>query len=181
MSRPVFSCAVNDSANLAQVALGRWLRVNSARSFRMHDQGSQLATRTPAKLLEGAIVVALLSLAAEAARAVDSVSPASAAAGDLQRVAIVGGSYFFRPEHVVVKAGRPLELAVRVEAGIIPHRFVLETADGRSLANVPINETTKVLRFELPAGKYLFQCPNRLLFFKSHRERGMAGVLEVKE
>ncbi|GLZ87959.1 hypothetical protein Pres01_40100 [Metapseudomonas resinovorans] len=147
----------------------------------MHDQGSQLVTTTPAKLLQGAIVIALLSLATEAAGAADSVSPASAAADDLQRVAIVGGSYFFRPDHVVVKAGRPLELAVRVEAGIIPHRFVLETADGRSLADVPINEKTKVLRFALPAGKYLFQCPNRLLFFKSHRERGMTGVLEVKE
>ncbi|MBT8764833.1 cupredoxin domain-containing protein [Metapseudomonas boanensis] len=147
----------------------------------MHDQGSQLASRTPAKLLQGVMVVALLSPSALATGATDSISPARAAADDLQRVAIVGGSYFFQPDHVVVKAGRPLELAVRVEAGIIPHRFVLETADGGSLADVPINETTKVLRFELPAGKYLFQCPNRLLFFKSHRERGMAGVLEVKE
>lgn len=181
MFRPVFSCAEIDSADLAQVALGRWLCIPSARSFRMLDQGSRLTTRTPAKVLQGARVVVILSLAAVAVGATGSVSPERAAADDLQRVAIVGGSYFFQPDHIVVKAGRPLELAVRVEAGIIPHRFVLETADGRSLADVPINETTKVLRFELPAGKYLFQCPNRLLFFKSHRERGMAGVLEVKE
>jgi plastocyanin len=30
-------------------------------------------------------------------------------------------------------------------------------------------------------GKYPFYCRNKLLFFKSHREKGMEGVLEVVE
>ncbi|MGH8352603.1 MAG: hypothetical protein ACRERY_03635 [Pseudomonas sp.] len=102
-------------------------------------------------------------------------------ADGVQRVAIVGGSYFFRPDHVVVQAGRGLEITVRVEPGVIPHRFVLETTNGKRLAEVPLDKKAKTLRFDLPAGKYLFHCPNRLLLFKSHRERGMAGVLEVKE
>lgn len=29
------------------------------------------------------------------------------------------------------------------------------------------------------AGKYSFYCRNKLLFFNSHREKGMEGVLEV--
>ncbi|CAD5379134.1 conserved exported hypothetical protein [Pseudomonas sp. OF001] len=135
----------------------------------------------PLKLLCGSILTTLLSLDAAATEPRGVLLPTSEVADGMQRVAIVGGSYFFRPEHIVVKAGQGLELAVRMEPGIIPHRFVLETASGKSLADVSIGETAKVLRLDLPAGKYLFHCPNRLLFFKSHRERGMAGVLEVRE
>lgn len=37
----------------------------------------------------------------------------------------------------------------------------------------------QVIHLTLKAGNYVFYCPNRLLWFKSHRERGMAGVLQV--
>lgn len=99
----------------------------------------------------------------------------------VQRVAIVGGSYFFEPARIVVKAGRPLEISLRMERGVVPHRFVLEGTDGEPVADVELAETPKTVRVELPAGTYDFHCPNRLLFFKSHRERGMAGVLEVRD
>src|ERR1039457_6040467 len=38
-----------------------------------------------------------------------------------QRVSILGGSYFFKPDHIVVKVNVPVELAVRLEPGIVPH------------------------------------------------------------
>lgn len=102
-------------------------------------------------------------------------------ADGVQRVTIVGGSYFFKPERIVAKAGRPLELLVSMEQGIVPHRFLLEGADGKPLADVELTEEPKAVRVELAAGDYVFQCPNRLLMFKSHRQRGMSGVLEVRE
>lgn len=98
-----------------------------------------------------------------------------------QRVTIVGGSYFFKPDRVLAKAGRPLDLIVRMEEGIVPHRFVLEGPDGKPLADIELAATPKTLRVELPPGQYLFTCPNRLLMFKSHRERGMSGMLEIRE
>lgn len=106
---------------------------------------------------------------------------ASTDADGVQRVSIMGGSYFFKPARIIAKAGRPLELKVSMEQGIVPHRFVLEGADGKPLADIELAEAPKTVRVELAAGKYAFHCPNRLLMFKSHRERGMSGTLEVRE
>lgn len=58
---------------------------------------------------------------------------------------------------------------------------MLENAEGRALAEVELGEEPKAVRVELNAGDYPFYCPNRLLMFKSHREQGMAGVLQVRE
>lgn len=129
-----------------------------------------------------AVATALLAFAAGAAGP-DAASPypASRDADGVQRVALVGGSYFFRPEHIVVQAGQPLEIAVKMEQGLVPHSFVLEAPDGKPLAEVKLGKQAQTLRFNLTAGNYVFYCPKRLLGFKSHRERGMAGVLEVRE
>lgn len=128
-------------------------------------------------------VIAIASFSAVAATPADDASPyqASTDADGVQRVALLGGSYFFRPDHIVVQAGQPLEISVKVEPGIVPHSFVLETADGKRLAEVSLGEAPKTLRFNLPAGHYVFYCHKRLLGFKSHRERGMAGALEARE
>ena len=102
-------------------------------------------------------------------------------ADGVQRVSIVGGSYFFKPAKILAKAGQPLELSVRMEQGIVPHRFVLDGADGKPVADIELAESTTAVRINLGPGDYAFHCPNRLLMFKSHRERGMSGVLRVRE
>jgi plastocyanin domain-containing protein len=52
-------------------------------------------------------------------------------------------------------------------------------------AGIDINESMgkepKVTFTPKKVGKYPFYCDKRFLFFKSHRERGMEGVLEVVE
>jgi len=181
MWRPWFYGAASQVEGQAQVAFSPRLRMLTAPRFQRLLGKRSATSRTASKVLLTHFFIVLLALVTDATGAAEVIPPTTSTDAGVQQVAIVGGSYFFRPDHVVVKAGRRLELAVRVEPGIIPHRFVLATVSGRTLADVPINETTKVLRFDLPPGKYVFQCPNQLLFFKSHRERGMAGVLEVKE
>lgn len=126
------------------------------------------------------VILAMLAFEASAAEPYAPHNQVKEDADDVQRIEIVGGSYFFQPDHVEARAGRGLEISVKMAPGVIPHRFVLETINGKPLADVPLGKKAKTLRFDLPAGKYLFHCPNRLLLFKSHRERGMAGVLEVK-
>lgn len=128
-----------------------------------------------------ATALAVLAFGGSAAEPDAGPYRASAGADGVQRVALVGGSYFFRPGHIVVKAGQPLEISVRMEPGIVPHRFVLEAADGQPLADLPLSTEAKTLRLTLKAGDYAFHCPNQLLGFRSHRERGMAGVLEARE
>jgi plastocyanin domain-containing protein len=119
--------------------------------------------------------------------------PHNASAGDepyravvdtdgIQRVSILGGSYFFKPDHIIVKANVPVELSVRVEPGVIPHSFVLKASEAGITINAKLSTDPKKITFTPVApGKYSFYCSNKLLFFRSHQDRGMEGILEVVE
>lgn len=104
------------------------------------------------------------------------------ASDGVQHVAIVGGSYFFQPGHIIVKAGVPVELSLRVERGIVPHSFVLKLPPDQVALDTRLGEEPRTFRFTpTAAGRYPFYCRNKLLFFASHRDKGMEGVLEVVE
>lgn len=135
------------------------------------------------KLTPGSMALALcLVTGSITARAAEEPYRVPVASDGVQRVSIVGGSYFFKPDHIVVKAGIPVELSVRVEAGVIPHSFVLKLPSDQIAIDSRLGQEARTFRFTpTEAGRYPFQCPNKLLFFKSHREKGMAGVLEVVE
>ncbi len=99
----------------------------------------------------------------------------------VQRVEIAGGSYFFDPNHIVVKVNVPVELTVKKEAGI-PHSIVLRAPEAGIDFSEPLSTEPKIIKFTpTKAGKYAFECDKRFLFFKSHKNRGMEGVLEVVE
>jgi plastocyanin len=98
----------------------------------------------------------------------------------VQRVRIVGGEYFFRPNHIVVKVNVPVELIARKEAGITPHNIVIQAPEAGIAVKEDLDTEPKKITFTATAvGKYPIYCSNQLLFFASHRERGMEGVLEV--
>jgi len=98
----------------------------------------------------------------------------------VQRIRIVGGDYFFKPGHIVVKVNVPVELVASKEAGIAPHNLVIEAPEAGMSVEEDLDAEPKKITFTATAvGKYPFYCSNKLLFFASHRERGMEGVLEV--
>lgn len=124
------------------------------------------------------ILTAGPSLAAEPAA--DDTVEATIGADGKQHVQIVGGGYFFKPSHVVVKAGVPVELSLSRESGIVPHTFVLKIPESGVQIDESLGTEPKLVEFTpKDAGRYAFYCRNKLLFFKSHRDRGMEGVLEV--
>lgn len=98
----------------------------------------------------------------------------------VQRVRVIGGSYFFRPNRIVVKANVPVEISASVEPGIVPHTLVLNAPEAGIAVDEDLSTDPKTIRFTATAaGKYDFYCKNKLLFFKSHRENGQEGTLEV--
>ncbi len=100
----------------------------------------------------------------------------------VQRVDIVGGSYFFTPNHIFVKVNVPVELKVRKGPGIVPHNFVIKAPDAGMDIDESLGTEPKTIRFTpTKTGKYPFYCSKKLLFFESHREKGMEGTLEVTE
>jgi plastocyanin domain-containing protein len=132
-----------------------------------------------------ALLVFGLGLAAAAPYRADAASPdevhrVSRAADGVQRATIEGGSYFFKPRRLVVQANVPVELIVSVGRSAIPHSFVIDAPAAGIAVDESLSSQPKRIRFTpTAAGSYPFYCRNRLLFFESHRDKGMEGVLDV--
>ncbi|WP_242448982.1 quinol oxidase [Burkholderia metallica] len=137
---------------------------------------------TMTKRLVPMLVPALLAAGTVLARADGDIPVRVPVDADgVQRVVIVGGSYFFRPNHVIVRARVPVELTVSAEPGVVPHSFEIAAPQAGIAVHTELGTTPRTFRFT-PAqpGRFAYYCTHRLLFFRSHRERGMEGVLEVE-
>lgn len=128
------------------------------------------------------VLVVGLALAEGAAWAESPPQVARMDSDGVQRVRLVGGSHYFQPAHIVVRAGIPVELQARREYGLTPHSLVIRSAELGIEIEAQLDTEGQVVRFtpQVP-GRVEFYCDEQLLFFRSHRERGMAGVLEVVE
>jgi len=99
-----------------------------------------------------------------------------------QRVEMTAGEYYFDPSVVVVKVNVPVELTIRKAGGITPHNLVIKAPEADLDFTIDISSEPKKVSFmATKTGTYPFECSNKFLFFKSHKERGMHGVLEVVE
>ncbi|MCK5503588.1 MAG: quinol oxidase [Thermodesulfovibrionia bacterium] len=127
-------------------------------------------------------ILMMLSLLALNVKAQENFYRASIDIDGVQRVEIVGGSYYFDPEHIIVKVNMPVELIFRKMPGITPHNIIIEAPDAGIDFKVDMSKDPKTVKFT-PAktGIYAMYCDKRFLFFKNHRDKGMKGVLEVVE
>lgn len=101
-------------------------------------------------------------------------------ADGVQRVRIVGGSYFFKPGHIVVKVNVPVELQASRESGITPHNLLIKAPEAGLDVEADLGTDPKKIAFKPTAvGKYPIYCSKKLPFMAGHREKGMEGVLEV--
>ena len=105
-----------------------------------------------------------------------------AADTDTQKFTIHLGDYRFHPDAVEVVAGRPVELTLVNDDKITPHNFTLkDPGAGMDLsANVSAGNSATLSFTPQTPGSYVFYCNKKLLFLKSHRERGMEGKLTVR-
>lgn len=103
-------------------------------------------------------------------------------ADGIQRVTVILDSYSYTPNHLIVQAGKPVELLLTSITTITPHNFVLQhEAAGLSIErDVGSGRTVTVQFTPTKPGMYAFYCDKKLLFFPSHQEKGMEGTLEVR-
>jgi plastocyanin domain-containing protein len=100
----------------------------------------------------------------------------------IQKVKILAGSYFFDPDYIIVKIKIPVELTISKEPGMTPHTFAIKEPDAGIEIDESLSTEPKTIKFTPnKVGKYPFYCSKKLLFFKSHREQGMEGIIEVVE
>ena len=130
------------------------------------------------------IAIALIFIMACAAFAVEREKRTVTAAIDtdgVQRVEVEGGSYYFDPYRIIVKSGVPVELKARKNTWI-PHDIVINAPEAGINVKESLSKEPKIIKFTpTKTGKYPVYCSKKPPFFKSHRERGMEGVLEVVE
>jgi plastocyanin len=128
------------------------------------------------------VTTLLLVFLANNARTEEKKVVASIGADGVQRVEVVGGSYFFDPNYVIVKVNVPVEMKIRKESSMVPHNFVLKAPEAGMDVTVDLGKEPQTIRFTpTKVGEYPFYCDKKLLFFESHREKGMKGILKVQE
>jgi plastocyanin domain-containing protein len=103
-------------------------------------------------------------------------------ADGVQRVAMTGGEYYFDPNVIVVKVNVPVEIDIKKTGSFTPHNIVLHAPDAGIDFSVSLATEPEIIKFTpTEIGTYPFECTKRFLFFKSHEERGMHGMIEVVE
>lgn len=98
----------------------------------------------------------------------------------VQKIEMVAGEYYFKPNRVIVKVNKPVEILIRKEAGFPAHSIVLHAAEaGIDFAADLATDAQAITFTPAKAGKFAFYCDKGLL--EKHRDKGMEGVLEVTE
>ncbi len=98
----------------------------------------------------------------------------------VQRASVDAGTYFFRPRRLVVRLNVPVELVVKTDGAATPHDWVMEAQQAGMAMKVRLSGAPTTIRFTPTAlGRYAFYCSKKVPMMKSHRERGMEGVVEV--
>ena len=100
----------------------------------------------------------------------------------VQRAVVEADSYDFSPHHLVVRTGRPVELTFKSLTWLVPHNVIIDDPrSGLAIREaIPAGESATVRFTPMVPGTFAIYCDKKLPFFKSHREKGMEGVLEVR-
>ena len=137
------------------------------------------------KVFTGSVILLMLGTAvvqsADAPQASAPVVVAVAADG-VQRTTVTLDSYSYQPAHLIVEAGKAVELTLTSVTTITPHNFIIKDPAG-SLSveqDVSAGKTVTIKFTPTKPGIFPIYCDKKLPFFPSHRDKGMEGTLEVR-
>jgi heme/copper-type cytochrome/quinol oxidase subunit 2 len=104
------------------------------------------------------------------------------AADGVQRATITLDSYSYSPNHVIVEAGKPVELTLTSVTTMIPHNFIIKAPIENLFVeqDVSAGKTVTIIFMPTQPGTFPIYCDKRLWPFPSHRDKGMEGKLEVR-
>ena len=110
-------------------------------------------------------------------------SMATISTDGVQRATIIVDSYSFKPDHLIVTRGTPVELTLTSVTWLVPHNFVINDPESGLKINqeVPSGKSVTIRFTPEQTGRFKFFCDKKLLFFPSHEAKGMTGTLEVRD
>ena len=104
------------------------------------------------------------------------------AADGVQRATVTLDSYSYTPNHLIVEAGKLVELTLTSVTTFTPHNFIIKDPAG-SLSveqDVSAGKTVTITFTPTQPGTFPIYCDKRLWPLPSHRDKGMEGKLEVR-
>lgn len=98
-----------------------------------------------------------------------------------QDIEVTLGSYTITPQHITLRLGQPATLHLRNSASFVPHNIVVHAPEAGIDFKVDVSagQRANISFTPTQAGRYEMICDKKPPFGKSHRERGMHGVIEV--
>lgn len=125
----------------------------------------------------------LITLQGAVAQAADSAQPAtpfvvSVGTDGVQRATITLDSYSYTPKHLIVEAGKPLELTLTSVTTITPHNFIIKELSIEQ--DLSAGKTVTITFTPTQTGTFPIYCDKRLWPLPSHRDKGMEGTFEVR-
>ena len=126
------------------------------------------------------LMIALQVAGTQAADVAQPVPPfvVPMAADGVQRATIILDSYSYTPNHVIVEAGKPVELTLTSVTTITPHNFIIKELSVEQ--DVSAGKTITIKFTPTQMGTFPIYCDKRLWPLPSHRDKGMEGKFEVK-
>jgi heme/copper-type cytochrome/quinol oxidase subunit 2 len=141
------------------------------------------------RLIHMSVAVWLLTIvgvsivdAVEPSQSASPITVIPVAADGVQRTTVTLDSYSYSPNHMIVEAGKPVELTLTSVTTMIPHNFIIRDPAG-SLSieqDVSAGKTVTVTFTPSQPGIFPIYCDKRLWPLPSHRDKGMEGTLEVR-
>ena len=112
------------------------------------------------------------------------ILPGSSLAGEEDEAVVIEielGDYSFTPSEIKLNTNQQAVFRLINTDSIVPHNFTLTTSDAATDISVDLagGESVDIQIPPLPEGSYTFHCDSKLLFLKSHREKGMVGTLVI--
>jgi heme/copper-type cytochrome/quinol oxidase subunit 2 len=129
------------------------------------------------------VVGLMLALQIAVAQAADVAQPAPpfmvpVGADGVQHATITLDSYSYTPNHLIVEAGKPVELTLTSVTTITPHNFIIKELSVEQ--DLSAGKTVTIKFTPTQTGTFPIYCDKRLWPLPSHRDKGMEGKLEVK-
>jgi len=125
----------------------------------------------------------MLALQIAVAQAADIAQPATpfvvpVGTDGVQRATITLDSYSYTPKHLIVEAGKPVELTLASVTTITPHNFIIKELSVEQ--DLSAGKTVTITFTPTRTGTFPIYCDKRLWPLPSHRDKGMEGTFEVK-
>ena len=107
---------------------------------------------------------------------------APALAAEPQVIEVKLESYAIKPDTITVKAGQPVTLRVKNEATFIPHNLIIKAPDAGIDVKLDLaaGKSGEVSFTPTKAGSYEMFCGKTPPIGKSHKQKGMHGMLVVE-